>query len=173
MPLREDATERPFTQKVKRGDGSELLRLIEPAVRDLYPERDLKPGRVRGVEDEAYHRLNPPPLPRWVFFATAGAGLAAAAIGLTYGIMAKDAQDQFESLAKQSTTTPVPGSELVSLQQTMDSRSTTANAFYGVAVGLGVAAGIEAFWTDWHGYRSQLQVQPTPGGALVGAGGTF
>ncbi|HET8542667.1 MAG TPA: hypothetical protein VFL83_22525 [Anaeromyxobacter sp.] len=173
VPLPDEPATRTEARKVKTGDGSELLRLVGPAVQQLYPERGLKEGRVRGVERDAYQRLNPPPIPRWAFWTTAGAAVAAGVAGATYGLMAEDARSQYRSLAALSQTTPVSGAELVALEDRMSSQSSTANIFFVAAGVLGVTACMEAFYTDWHGYRAELRVQATPGGAAVGAGGRF
>jgi hypothetical protein len=97
--------------------------------------------------------------------------VAAAAGGATMGYLSKDAQNQWKSLAQQSTTEPVPGAQLNDLEQTAQSRAQTANVLFIAAGVLGVAAGVEALFTDWHGYRAQVEVGPQ--GAAVKVGGSF
>jgi len=173
VPVQAGSSGRAETRKVKRGDGSELLALVGPVVQGLYPERGLKVGRVRGVEKEAFERLNPPPLPRWVFWTTAATAAVAAAGGVTYAVLAKDASDQYQALADESVNSPVSGATLVELQNQMDSRAKTANILFGVVAVFTVAAGVEYFFTDWHDYRASIQVLPASGGATLAVAGTF
>jgi hypothetical protein len=158
-------------RRLTRAKGEELLGAIGPLVQALFPDRPLRAGRVRGVEKEVALRLNPPPLPRWTFFATAGAALAAAAGGATYGYLARDARSQYSSAAQRSLTESVSGRQLKDLEETASSRARTANVLFVASGVLAVAAGIEAFFTDWHGYRTAVEI--APGGAAVKVGGRF
>jgi hypothetical protein len=158
-------------RRLVRANGEELLGAVGPAVQTLFPDRELKPGRTRGVDKEVALRLNPPPLPRWTFYATAGAAAAAVAAGATFGYLANDSRHQYASLANRSLTEPVSGSQLRSLQSTTSQRARTANLFLVAGGALAVAAGVEAFFTDWHGYRAAVEVGPQSAG--VGVGGTF
>jgi hypothetical protein len=158
-------------RRLTRAKGEELLGAVGPLVQALFADRPLRAGRVRGVEKEVALRLNPPPLPRWTFYATAGAALAAAAGGATYGWLARDAKSQYSSAAQRSLTESVSGRQLKDLEETASSRARTANVLFVAAGVLGVGAGIEAFFTDWHGYRTAVEV--TPGGAAVKVAGRF
>jgi hypothetical protein len=159
------------TKRLTRANGEELLGDVGPAVQEVFPERPLRAGAVRGVDKAIALRLNPPPLPRWPFYVTASAAVAAAAAGATMGYLSLDAQNQWKSLAQQAVTEPVPGAQLNDLEHTAESRAQTANVLYLVAGGLAVAAGVEALFTDWHGYRAQVDV--TSAGAAVKVGGSF
>jgi hypothetical protein len=55
----------------------------------------------------------------------------------------------------------------------MDSRAKTANYLYGAAAILGATAGVTALFTDWHGYRSSMQVRPAHKGATVAIAVSF
>jgi hypothetical protein len=158
-------------RRLTRANGEELLGAIGPAVQSLFPDRQLKAGRTRGVDKEVALRLNPPPLPRWPFFVTAGAAAAALAAGGTFGYLANDSRSQYSSLAKRSLTEPVSGNQLQDLQRTTSQRARTANLLLVTGGVLGLAAGVEAFFTDWHGYRAAVDVGP--GSAAVGVGGRF
>lgn len=158
-------------RRLTRASGEELLGAIGPAVQHLFPDRPLRPGRTRGVDKEVALRLNPPPLPRWPFFATAGAAAAALAAGATFGYLASDSRSQYASLAQRSLTEPVSGDQLRSLQSTTSQRARTANILLLTGGVLGLAAGVEAFFTDWHGYRAAVEVGPQS--AAVGVGGRF
>jgi len=160
-----------FTKRLTRAGGEELLGVVGPAVQEVFPERQLRAGMTRGVDKAVALRLNPPPLPKWPFYVTAGAAVAAAAGGGVMGVLSKDAQKQWNDLAQQSTTSPVPGSQLKSLEQSAQSRASTANVLFLAAGGLAVAAGVEAFFTDWHGYGAS--VSTGPGGTSVQVGGKF
>jgi hypothetical protein len=158
-------------RRLARANGEELLGAVGPAILALFPERALRAGRTRGVDREMALRLNPPPLPRSVFFATAGAAVAAAAVGAGYGWMARDARDQYAKLAERSLTESVSGPQLKELEGKVQDRSRMSTALFIAAGGLGIAAGVEAFFTDWHGYRAAVQV--APGAAGVQVGGRF
>jgi hypothetical protein len=158
-------------RRLARANGEELLGAVGPAVQALFPDRALRAGRTRGVDREVALRLNPPPLPRWVFFATAGAAAAAAAAGAGYGFMASDARDQYRTLSQRALSETVSGPQLRELEQTASDRARMSTALFVLAGGLGVAAGVEAFFTDWHGYRTSVQV--APGAATVQVGGRF
>jgi hypothetical protein len=158
-------------RRLTRANGEELLGAIGPAVQHLFPDRPLRPGRTRGVDKEVALRLNPPPLPRWPFFATAGAAAAALAAAGTFGYLANDSRSQYRSLAQRSLTEPVSGNQLQSLQTTTSQRARTANLLLLTGGVLGLAAGVEAFFTDWHGYRAAVEVGPES--AAVGVGGRF
>jgi hypothetical protein len=157
--------------RLTRAGGEELLGDVGAAVQEIFPDRTLRAGATRGVDKAVALRLNPPPLPRWPFIATASAAVAAGAGGVVMAYMASDAHDKWKSLAQRSVTEPVPGAGLNDLERTARSRTQTANVLFIAAGTLAVAAGVEAFFTDWHGYRAQLEVGPKS--ATVSAGGRF
>jgi hypothetical protein len=158
-------------RRLTRAKGEELLGAIGPAVQALFPDRPLRAGRTRGVEKETALLLNPPPLPRWPFFTTAGAAIAAAAGGAAYGYLARDARNQYSALSQRSLTESVSGRQLKDLEDTASSRARTANILLVAAGVLTAAAGVEAFFTDWHGYGTAVEVGP--GSAAVKVGGRF
>ncbi len=154
-------------RRATKGDGSELLRAVGPLVQALYPDRALRANATRGVESQAYQRLNPPPLPRWAFAATATASAVTLAAGATFGVLAQRSKSDLQSLLDKSQSQVVSGSEIQSLQDSLDTNAKMANLFLGVGAGLAVAAVVEAFFTDWHDYRSQVVVVPAQKGATV------
>jgi hypothetical protein len=159
-------------QRFERRDGEELLAVVGPMVAALFPDRPLKPGKVRGVSKAEVRRLNPPPLPVWAFVATAGASAVALGGGVVYGLSARDYSRQYQRLAASSAGTPVSGVELQALQDAGQSRQRTANVLFATAGGLAIAAGVEALFTDWRGDRAGLRVAPLAlgeggGGVLV------
>jgi len=155
------------TRQVTRGKGDELLRAVGPVVETLYPDRKLRADASRGVSSDVYARLNPPPLPRWVFAATATAAVTTLAAGATFGVLAQQSKSDLQHLVDQSQSQVVPGSELKALQDRLDTNAQMANLFLGIGAGLTVAAVAEAFFTDWHDYRSQVLVVPTSKGTTV------
>ena len=83
------------TKRFEKRDGEELLAVVGPLVEALYPERKLKAGKQRGIEEQAIRRLNPPPLPRWVFVGSTARRGRRAVGGLTFGLLSADAQRQY------------------------------------------------------------------------------
>ncbi len=159
------------TKRLTRAGGEELLGDVGAAVQEVFPDRQLRAGVTRGVDKAMALRLNPPPLPRWPFYATASAAVAAATGGVVMAYMSKDAQSQWKSLAERSRTEPVPGAQLKELERTADSRSRSATILLIAAGVLGAGAGVEALFTDWHGYGAQVDVGPKS--ATVKVGGSF
>ena len=159
------------TKRLTRAGGEELLGDVGAAVQEVFPDRQLRAGFTRGVDKAMALRLNPPPLPRWPFYATASAAVAAATGGVVMAYMSKDAQSQWKSLAERSRTEPVPGAQLKELERTADSRSRSATILLIAAGVLGAGAGVEALFTDWHGYGAQVDVGPKS--ATVKVGGSF
>jgi hypothetical protein len=137
------------TRTFEQRDGEELLAVIGPMVEELYPDRTLLPGRTRGVSAEVVRRLNPPPLPRWVLFATAGAAGAAGAAGGAMGLLSRQAELQHNALAAQSVDAPVSGAQLAALRQQATSQARMANILFAGAGALALGAALEAVFTDW------------------------
>jgi len=156
------------SKRLTRAGGEELLSAVGPAVQELFQDRSLRPGLTRGVDKAVALRLNPPPLPKWPFYATASAALLAVGGGAVMGYLSKDAQDQYNGLAQRALTESVPGAQLKELESTAKSRAKNANLLFIAGGVLGVGAGVEALFTDWHGYRAQVDVGPRSGGVKVG-----
>jgi hypothetical protein len=146
------------TKQLEKKDGEEFLAAIGPAVEVLFPEIAVKSGATRGVSPEVARRLNPPPLPRWGFWAVAGTSLAVAGGATFAALSSKDATNQFNSLTQQALTVPVNGQQLLQLQQTASSRAGLANGLFLASGGLAVTAGVMAFFTDW----SPAPADPAP-----------
>jgi hypothetical protein len=157
------------TRQATKGNGEELLRAVGPVVQSLYTDRKLRADASRGVDSATLHRLNPPPLPRWVFAATATAAVTSLAAGATFGVLAQQSKKDLQNLINQSQSQVVPGSELKTLQDRLNTNAQMANLFLGIGAGLAVAATVEAFFTDWHDYRSQVIVVPSSKGTTVAA----
>lgn len=155
----------------EKRDGEELLAVVGTILEKLYPERPLRAGAVRGVEPAVIKRLNPPPLPKWLFITTAALAVASAGGGATFTALGSTNRAEFERLATLSLTMEQMGSTLVSAEKTWRERMMTGMVFFMAAGGLAAAALVEAFFTDWNDDRAAagLTVVPvlSPGSAGV------
>jgi hypothetical protein len=168
IDLRKSQVVQTQLKQLEKRDGEELLAVVGPVIEALYPDRPLKPGKTRGVEPELVRRLNPPPLPRWVFFTTASLALATSAAGGGFAYLSTDAQKDFNSLAKRSLTEEVRGPDLLTLEAKARTNASTANMLFIGAAGLAAIAAVELFFTDWRDDRAALSAQPV---AFAGGGG--
>ncbi len=89
----------------------------------------------------------PPPLPPWVFWSTAGASVASAAVAGVFGLRMRDAEASHETLANSEGT--IRGEELARLSDEASEHADVANALLITAGGFAVAAAVEIFLTDW------------------------
>jgi hypothetical protein len=156
------------TKKFAKRDGEELLAVVGPLVEALYPERKLKLGKVRGIEEQQIRRLNPPPLPKWVFVGTTVVAGVSALGGAGFGYLSVDSQRQYQGRVTTAVEQGlvVPGSELAAIERQAKDHALRANALYAVAGTAALAAVVEVFFTDWRGDREAWNAQPvlTPGG---------
>jgi hypothetical protein len=145
-----------FTTRLEIADGSELLAAVGPGVEELFADMPLKEGETRGVPDEIALRLNPPPLPPWIFTTTATAAGLAAVVAVGGGIAFTIAQaDYSQSAASGSAAAPVSGAELVR-------KGAATEASWGLMVGAGAGAvalaagtGVLFLFTDFAGYGGE------------------
>jgi hypothetical protein len=170
------------TRTFDRRDGEELLQIVGPSVEALFPDRPLRAGKTRGVEREVVRRLNPPPLPRWVFVATSAAAVGSLGGAGVFHYLGGQARSQYDGLVARSLREPIPAADVVEQADRVRSAERTRNALLLAGLGLGVAAGVEAFFTDWRGDRAllretpgRLTAMPTPldGGAGIAVAGRF
>ena len=155
---------------VEQRDGEELLAMVGPGVAALFPDRPLRAGKTRGVEPAVIRRLNPPPLPRWAFWATAGAAAVALGGAAMSQVATSNAVDEYDRVAARSQTTVVPASDLTGAADRVRTLEGQRNAFLYVGAGLAVAAGVQALFTDWRNDRGAL-APPVAPLALEGGGG--
>lgn len=140
-------------KRMQAKDGEEFLVAIGPAIEELFPERDLRPGTVRGVTREQVLRLNPPPLaPSFFWWSAAGAG-AAASLALVSAGSGVLLWSDYRALVERSKSEEVNGGDLVT-------RQTAATVSYGAAAVLGVVgataaavAGMSVPFVDWDNLR--------------------
>ena len=144
-----------FNQRLKAGTGQEFLLAIGPAVEELYADRALREGKSRGVAEEVALRLDPPPLPPWSFYTVAGLAVAAAAAGGLFGILANNAESQFNTTAAGSGI--IQGKVLVDYENDANNNALLANVSYATAGGLALSAAIMFLFTDWHGYGQEIK----------------
>jgi len=177
IDLRKARVVRSFDRTLEKRDGEEILAIVGPAVEGLFPERGLRPGSRRGVEPALIARLNPPPLPTWVFWATAGTAAVALGGAAASQVLVGEAHSEYDRVVQSALVTPTPATDLMAAADRVHQRETTRNAFLAVGVGLGAAAGVEYLFTDWRGDRKATAprvaampwVEPDGGGlALAG-----
>ncbi len=175
MNLRKAKVVGSETKKFDKRDGEEVLAMVGPLIAALFPDRELRPGRTRGVDQASIRRLNPPPLPRWSTLGTGALAIVAAAAGGMFGMQANSFAEQFRTAAQRSLTEPVSSAELKTYQSNANSSANRANVLYGVAGGLLLVGVVEALFTDWRddGAALKPQLMVAPGGGGVGVTGAF
>jgi hypothetical protein len=151
---------------IKGESGEAYAAVIGPVVEELYADHALRAGRTRGSRGEVVASFAmPPPLPRWVFFSTAGAAAATLLTGAAFGLSSLDARSNLRALEARG-----PGSALspLALHGSLDrigARGDQAVILLSVGGGIAVAAAVEAFFTDWHDVR--CAPKPLPDSAPV------
>lgn len=145
-----------YTQQLVYADGEELLAAVGPAVAELFPELPLKIGQTRGVAPELALRLNPPPLPPWAFWTTAG--IAGAGVGASIGAGAWWAlsDSTFRATLDGARTKPVPAVQVRQEQETLALANTVFWAVAGATLVGAIAAGVMVPFTDWNGVGGDL-----------------
>ena len=146
-------------KRLKAESGQEFLAAVGPAVEELFPEYPVREGLARGVPRDVALRLDPPPLPKWVFWSAAGAAAATAVAGGLFAYLAHDSEKQWNDTVNAGTPGGVPGDTLVDIGNTAESRAKTANVFFISSGVLAVSAGVIALFTDWHGYGDAPNAQ--------------
>lgn len=169
-------TARSATRQVEFRTGEEVLAVVGPLFKELFPDRMLKPGATRGVDKSIARRVNPPPVSRPAFFTAAGATVVAGAAGAVFGLLAADSHAQYLRRAEGARSgDPVRYEELATLREQTQSRAATANALFVATGALAAGTIAAAFLTDWDGdpapTRARLSV--LVGAGTVGVAGTF
>jgi len=143
-------------KRLAAGAGDEFLLAIGPAVQELFTDRDLKPGKERGVPKEVALRINPPPLPKWSFFSVAGGSVAAAVVGSVFYLLASQQEDGLQSDLNRSDRTgeTIAGADFMKEYRQADSRYNVATYGFATAGTLALSAAVMAFFTDWNDYAA-------------------
>ena len=136
-------------QRLEAGSGQEFLAAVGPAIEQLFPELPLREGSTRGVPKEMALRLDPPPLPKWSVWAVAGTAVATLAAGGVFGYLVTESEREWD---RQLDDGAARGRDLVTIENTAQSRQTMANGMFITTGVLAAAAGVMALFTDWHGY---------------------
>lgn len=138
-----------YLKTLERGTGEELPLIVGPMIEQLYPERPLMPGMVRGVSPEVISRLIPPPLPRWLFFTTMSLAVVAGGAGGTFGYFAREKEREHAGLVANSLSEPQSAAALAEIRRDGYANARMANIFYAGAGVLAAACVVEYFLTDW------------------------
>jgi hypothetical protein len=142
------------TRRLEPLEGEEVLAAIGPAVQELFPERALKPGKERGVEEKVALSLNPPPLsPAWAIGGGATAGVLGALGALTgvANVGLRGALDR--KLARRGSASAPSQAEIDEQASLVNATATGAWVLIGTAAALGAGAGVASLFTDWRGDR--------------------
>lgn len=155
LDQREAAALGQVNQRLSGAGGEEFLAMVGPAVSQLFADRPLREGQTEGVAPELALRVNPPPLPPWVFWATAStAGALVVGAGATLAINTV-LFSQVSARQEDARKTPVKGADLLALRSQNDLAAGTTLALVGAAVVVGATAGALTLFTDWQGYGDE------------------
>lgn len=144
-----------FNERLPLGSGEEMLAAVGPAVELLFPDHSLRAGYTRGVSDELAKRMNPPPLPTWVFWSITGTAATVAGISAATAGWWTVATVAHVDLGQKSLQDVQSGQAVKALEQQI---AISAVSFYvaaAVTTGLALSAGAAAFLTDWEGYADR------------------
>jgi hypothetical protein len=144
-----------FNKIVPAGDGTEFLAEVGPAVEALFPDRPLRAGETRGVNEEAARRLSPPPLPAWVFWGGAGTSAVLLVASAAAGAVQLASYGEYKDLAARSATEDVSGALLASAGDAAVASEVTGWALLGGAVFVGALAAVSYPLTDFDGYGAE------------------
>jgi TolB-like protein len=184
--VRTTAVEAQSSERVTGGRGEEYLDLVGPMVEKLFPEVPVKPGQVRGVAPTLRAKASSErPANRTFAWVTGGTAVATLAAGLGFGLAARSAQDEYDSLTKKALSEPVAWSRIQTASDSAKSRAQIANVLYIGGGALGVTS-VVLFAFSGGGSAappkpgdSAPAVKPTvlfipvPGGAVASLQGRF
>jgi hypothetical protein len=143
------------SQRLQPARGEEFLAAVGPAVETLFPTHPLRPGRERGVGDEAALRLNPPPLPTWAFWTTTGVAAGSlVATGLAGGWWAFN-QVAYTEMAAGSVDLVVDGADLKARENLVLGAEVLLWSLVGTTAGVALTAAAMTPFVDWRGVAEQ------------------
>ena len=133
------------------GDGEEFLLAIGPAVEEIYPERENRPGTTRGVAKKVLLRLNPPPISPMTTLSTLGASVAALVVGGTYAYRGQEEADFYNSGAGMSAGRYESNERETFRTTQQNAENYTALGNVGLITGGVLALGttVMSLFTDW------------------------
>lgn len=140
-------------RRLPAGSGEELLAIVGESVQALFPERELRPGKERGVDKELARRLNPPPLKPWVFWASAGASTAALAGTAAVSAFAIFAQEDYRALVREGSVVTIEGAQLRQKGQVLELAALSTNVMFATSALLVASTGVVALFVDWDAER--------------------
>jgi hypothetical protein len=140
-------------KRFDKGNGEEFLAAIGPAVAELFADKQLLAGRERGVDKELGRRLNPPPVPSWAFFTTAGVGAGLLAVGTAVGVTSSLLNASVQERIDASVNAETPGRPLKNDYDVAVGTALTADALFVAGGAAVLAAGGMALFTDFWGYQ--------------------
>ncbi|OGQ84909.1 MAG: hypothetical protein A2289_01575 [Deltaproteobacteria bacterium RIFOXYA12_FULL_58_15] len=106
----------------------------------------------------------------WMFWTGVGVTGAATVAAVVMAAMAKDAENDFNTLAAKGINGPVSGKDLAELEETTNDRYAFANAMIATAAGALAATALLWLVTDFddRAQTTTLLISPTQDGAAIG-----
>jgi hypothetical protein len=144
-----------FSRRLDDQRGEECLAAIGPAVSELFVDVPLRVGLTRGVDAQESLRLNPPPVPLWVFAtsaATTGVALATTGVALTFFAGANGAAT---GLIERAATEDVKAKDLTSQIDLAQTSFVAAVAAGGAATAFAATTVVVGLFTDWQGQQDE------------------
>lgn len=151
------------TRRMPVADGQEFLSPVGELVGEILPGRALRPGAQRGVNPVMVKLLHPPPVRPWLFWTTAGTGLALAGVGTGFAVGSWSAQQDWHQMVELGRSRPVDGALLTRAEKSANDSAFKAQLVFAFAGTVALTALVEALFTDWHGYNDWQPGQPWTG----------
>lgn len=113
-----------------------LVKAVEPSLNTIFEVRELQRGPdVTGPEDTGT-------LQTVLAFGTAGLAVASLAGGIVFGLQAKSIEREVEARQKNGDVYEMTQREARDAIRPAEAKATTANVFYGLAIGLGAVSAL-------------------------------
>ena len=139
-----------FSKRLEMSNGEEFLLAVGEAVETLFPQRPLKEGMTRGVDEKAVLRLSPPPIPTWATYTTFAAGLLAASVASYAYLQGQSLDDEVLSLADGQN--PIPAERWSDALTDYQNYQQLNQVSLYTSGGLLLTGAMMSFFTDWLGY---------------------
>jgi hypothetical protein len=135
-----------FTRKLNPAGGEEFLAMVGPSVAELFADRALRSGQVRGVPRSIAARLVPPPLAPWMFWAGVSTSSLGATVTAASCLVLAERYVAFDTLRSGSS---VRGGAVLEARSTAESWALTAAVAGGITGVAALATGVSFFFVDW------------------------